>query len=199
MVKSPPYTHGGLFSFPDQPPGLAAEFVEACCLLLKQKMIYKIRHTIFTVITLCCVMLFACRTSKVKTQVVEPEEKSAFYTLNLAHDSVKRETKAAITNVTVANLKIRYQPDEAKSKESSFLRIEITYSNDKIVEAFTEHPLRKRFDLYSESGQIESKLISLPQGEVVFRVPYFGAYKKIRIVETIDRKASPPINLKHEK
>ncbi len=148
---------------------------------------------------LCFALLLAGCRSKIKTQAVQPEEKSAFYTLTLSRDSTSKETKAAITNVIVANVKIRYQPDEAKAKEPNFLSIEITYKNNAVVRVFTEHPLYKRFDLYSESGQIESKLISLQKGEVVFRVPYFSDYKKIRITETVERKTAPPITLTHEK
>lgn len=157
------------------------------------------RHIIFTAAALCSALLFACCTSRVKTQSIEPEEKSAFYTLSITRDSITKVTKAAITRLIVVDSRIRYQPDEAKTREPHYLSIEILYKNSRVVQAYTEHPLHKRFDLYSESGQIESKLISLQQGEVVFRVPYFGEYKKITVVETVDRKPLPALYLKHEK
>lgn len=164
-------------------------------------MICKKANIIFFIAALLCstALLFACRAKRVKTKKPAAVEQSAFFTLSLSRDTVAKQTSARIKNVTVVDAKTRYMPDEAKAKEPNFLRIEVIYKNDQVLQAITEHPLYKRFDLYSESGQIESKLISLPQGEVIFRLPYFEEYKRIRIVETIGYKESPPIILKHEK
>lgn len=96
-------------------------------------------------------------------------------------------------DVNVVNSKLRYFIDENKKKEPNYLHFTITYKNGKVIEANTEHPLFKRFDLYSESGKIESKSISLSQGEVFLRVPYFGKYKRISITEIINFKERPVI------
>lgn len=99
-------------------------------------------------------------------------------------------------NVNVVDSKVRHVIDVAKTKEPNFLKIQILYTNNKVVDLVTEHPLYKRFDLYSESGKIESKLISLSQDLLIFRAPYFDQYKKITILETINFKQSAPIILK---
>lgn len=150
-----------------------------------------------TCLALCLLAISACKAKKIKTNAVPPQEKSAFYTFNAQRDSVSHKTTFTLTNITVADAKIKYTIDAGKAKDASYLRIEIQ-SKTKVVQAFTEHPLYKRVEVFSESGQIESKLISLPQSDFVLRVPYFEEYKKIKIVEVINFKEQSPVILKHE-
>jgi hypothetical protein len=142
------------------------------------------------------VCFLACRTKPVPPPVVE---QTAFYTLSLNRDTVKNVTGFDITKVQVTNTKINYRIEEHYAKNPNFLKIEITDKSNHIINAFTDHPLYKRFDLYKESGEIESKSISLQQGETVFRVPYFSEYKKIKITETINFTEVKHITINHEK
>ncbi len=149
----------------------------------------------FLALFLAGVILFSCKAK----QTPEPEqEQGAFITLTLTRDSVATKTNFAISNVMVVNSKIRYLIDDIKKKDPNFLHITITYKNGKAIECYTEHPLFKRLDLYSESGKIESKSISLSQGEVVLRVPYFGKYKTVTIAETINFKEVQQVVLKQK-
>ncbi|MES2514803.1 MAG: hypothetical protein V4580_11695 [Bacteroidota bacterium] len=132
---------------------------------------------------LLTVCLLACRAKPAPPQVME---QTAFYTLSLTRDTIKKNTTFTITKVQIAHTKINYHIDEQQAKNPHFLSIEITDKSNHVIHAFTDHPLYKRFDLYQESGEIESKSISLQQGETVFRVPYFSEYKKIKITETIN-------------
>lgn len=140
-------------------------------------------------------LIFACKSTKSK-EVAEIPEKTAFYTLELKRDTLATKTTVIVKNVNVVDSKVRHVIDVAKTKEPNFLKIQILYTNNKVVDLVTEHPLYKRFDLYSESGKIESKLISLSQDLLIFRAPYFDQYKKIKILETINFKQSAPIILK---
>jgi len=151
---------------------------------------------IFLILTAGGILSFACRT---KQAISKPIEKTAFYTLTELKDSVTKKTTFKITNIQIADTKINYRVDEDKAKDPYYLKIEITDKSKMVTNAIAEHPLFKRFDLYSESGEIESKSISLQQGEVTFRVPYFSDYKKIKITEVINRTEQKPITITHEK
>lgn len=150
---------------------------------------------VFSLFALALLAL-SCKTKKT---IVSPIEKTAFYTLKLNRDTVKKETTFSVVSVQIADAKLKYRIDEKQTKNPNFLRIEITDKNKNIITAITEHPLFKRFDLYSESGEIESKSISLQQGESTFRVPYFSDYKKIKIIETINFIQSKQIIITNEK
>ncbi len=139
----------------------------------------------------------ACRTTK--PTPITAIEKTAFYTLKVNKDTIKNITTFSITTIQLADVKLNYKIDENQSKNPNFLKIEIVDENKNSIHAFTEHPLFKRFDLYRESGEIESKSISLQQGEVVLRVPYFAEYKKINITETVNFKALNQVTITHEK
>lgn len=142
---------------------------------------------------------FGCKSKKPHEQTKELEEKTAFYTLEVTRDTLKQLTSYKIINIQIANTKLNYRMDEEKAKEPNFLKIEILDKSNKTIKVITEHPLYKRFDLYSESGQIEAKLISLQKGEVTFRVPYFTEYKKMIISETVNGKLLDKLTLKNEK
>ena len=142
------------------------------------------------------VCFWACRVKPAPPQIIE---QTAFYTLSLNKDTIKKNTTFSITNVQIANTKINYKIDENQAKNPHFLKIEITDKSQHIINAFTEHPLYKRFDLFQESGEIESKSISLQQAEVVFRVPYFSDYKKIKITEIVNSKETKQITINNEK
>lgn len=142
-------------------------------------------------------LAFSCKPPKTVTK--EPVEQTAFFTIELRRDSVSQKTSATIKTVNVVDQKIRYIVDEGQSRNPYFLKIVIEYRNGKMITGYTEHPLYKRVEIYSESGKIESKLISLSQGEVTLRVPYFENYKKVTIVENVNFKEEKPIVLKHEK
>ena len=139
----------------------------------------------------------ACRTTK--STPVNVIEKTAFYTLKVTKDTIKNITTFSVTTIQLADVKLNYKIDENQSKNPNFLKIEIVDENKNIIHAFTEHPLFKRFDLYRESGEIESKSISLQQGEVVIRVPYFADYKTMNITETVNFKPLKQVTITHEK
>jgi len=149
-------------------------------------------------LVLCMSLFLFCKAKRVKPKAAEAQEQSAFYSFSALRDTVKRQTSFTLKNVTVANAKIKYNVDDAKTKLPSYLKIEIIDKNNKTVLAFAEHPLFKRMEVFNESGQIDSKLISLQEGEFTLRVPYFEAYKKIKITEVINFKESLPILLKNE-
>ncbi len=139
----------------------------------------------------------ACRTTK--SAPVNIIEKTAFYTLKVTKDTIKNTTTFSIIKIQLADVKLNYKIDVNQSKNPNFLKIEIVDKNKNVINAFTEHPLFKRFDLYRESGEIESKSISLQQGEVVLRVPYFADYKKMNITETVNFKQLNQVTITHEK
>ncbi len=142
-------------------------------------------------------VLFCCTAKKIKEEKPVPE-KTAFYTFAALRDTIKNTTVFRVLKVTVVNTKINYRVEFDKAKNPNSLKIEITDPH-KTITAYTDHPLFKKFDLYGDSGEIKSKLISLPKAEVTLRVPYFEEYKTIKITETINFKTSNPIILKHEK
>jgi hypothetical protein len=142
-------------------------------------------------------LMLSCKPPK--AAAAEPVEKTAFFTILLTRDSVAKKTGVELKNINVVDQKIRYNIDEGQSQNPYFLKIEIEYKNGRVITAFTEHPLFKHLEIYSESGKIESKLIPLSQGEVTVRVPYFEKYKKITVIETVNFKEVKPITVKNEK
>jgi hypothetical protein len=142
-------------------------------------------------------VFMACRAAK--STPLNVVEKTAFYTIKAIKDTIKNTTTFSVTTIQIAGTKINYKIDVNQSKNPYFLKIEIVDKNNTIINAFTEHPLFKRFDLYRESGEIESKSISLQQGEVVLRVPYFSDYKKMNITETVNFKQLKQVTITHEK
>lgn len=142
-------------------------------------------------------LLNACKIRK--TPPAELPEKTAFYTIEATRDIVKQLTSFRVLKVTVVDTKINYHPDEAKTKSRDYLAIEVASAHKPVILAYSEHPLYKKFDLYEETGEITSKLISLPKGQITVRLPYYEDYTTIRITETINFKATKPILLRHEK
>ena len=139
--------------------------------------------------------LTACKARKVPPP---PPEKTAFYTIEATRDTMKQVTRFKVLQVTIVDTKINYRADEARAKGRDFLKFEIMTKHSTPVIAYSEHPLFKKFDLYEESGEISSKLISLPKGQVTLRVPYTEDYTSIGITETINFKAGKPVIVKHE-
>ncbi len=95
--------------------------------------------------------------------------------------------------------KIAYAIDEAAKEKESYVLIEIKDKAGNMIEAHAEHPLYRKFDVYEESGKIESKLVSLSEADMTIRVPYYSPYEKIKITETINRTQTLVTILKHEK
>jgi hypothetical protein len=145
---------------------------------------------------LTAALFYACRTKPAPPTIIE---KTAFYTLNVKKDTLKKITTFNITHIQIAQTKINYQAEERYAKDANFLKIELTDKSNHIIYAFTEHPLYKRFDLFRESGEIESKSISLQQGEAFFRIPYFSDYKSIKITEVVNFKETKQVTINHEK
>jgi hypothetical protein len=139
----------------------------------------------------------ACRTKKPIPQ--KSIEKTAFYTIELSKDTVKKTTAFSIKKVQIVNAIINYKPDKDKAKNPYYLKIEITDKDKNIRYVLTEHPLYKRFDIYSENGEIESKSISLQQGEVTFKIPYFSEYKKIKLTEFVNSVEVNTLIINNEK
>lgn len=157
------------------------------------------KHTINNIlyVLMALLLLSACKTRKV-APVVLPE-KTAFYTIEATRDTVKQVTTFKVLKVMVVDTKINYRVDEAKAKSRDFLKFEIITKHSAPVIAYSEHPLFRKFDLYEETGEISSKLISLPKGQVTVRVPYTEEFTTIGITETINFKAGKPVIVKHEK
>lgn len=142
-------------------------------------------------------MLTACKTGK--TTPAALPEKTAFYTIEALRDTVKQVTTFKVIKVTVVDTKHNYHTDEAKAKSRDFLKIEVIGKQMPPIIAYSEHPLFKKFDLYEQTGEITSKLISLQKGQITVRVPWFEEYQSLRITETINFKTANPIVLRHEK
>lgn len=155
-------------------------------------------HTINNLLyVLMALLVFtACKTPKAAPLVLP--EKTAFYTIEASRDTAKQVTTFKVLQVTVVDTKINYRADEAKAKSRDYLKVEIMTKHSAPVIAYTEHPLFKKFDLYEQTGEISSKLISLPKGQVTVRVPYTEDDTAIRITETINFKAGKPVIVKHE-
>lgn len=157
------------------------------------------KHTIHHILSglIVLIALTACKARKVPPQ--ELPEKTAFYTIEATRDTVKQVTTFKLIKVMVVDTKINYHADEAKAKSRDFLKIEILTKQSAPVIAYSEHPLLKKFDLYEQTGEISSKLISLPKGQVTVRVPYREAHTVIRITETVNFKTAKPHTVQHEK
>lgn len=143
------------------------------------------------------IALSACKT--MKAQLPELPEKTAFYTIEATRDTVRQVTSFKVLKVTVVDTKINYQAGEAKAKSRDYLKFEIITKHSAPVIAYSEHPLFKKFDLYEQAGEISSKLISLPKGQVTVRVPYTEEHTAIRITETINFKTAKPVTVRYEK
>lgn len=157
------------------------------------------KHTIHHILSglVVLIALTACKTRNVPPAPLP--EKTAFYTIEAIRDTVKQVTTFKVLQVTVVDTKINYRADEAKAKSRDFLKFEIMTKHSAPVIAYSEHPLFRKVDLYEETGEISSKLISLPKGQVTVRVPYTEDYTAIGITETIHFKAGKPVIVKHEK
>jgi hypothetical protein len=155
---------------------------------------YIIHHILSVLLVLTA--LTACKTPKAAPAVLP--EKTAFYTIEATRDTVKQVTTFKVLKVTVVDTRINYRADEAKAKSRDYLKLEIITKHSAPVVAYSEHPLFKKFDLYEETGEISSKLISLPKGQVTVRVPYTEDYIAVGITETINFKAGKPVIVKHE-
>jgi hypothetical protein len=142
---------------------------------------------------------FSCRTKKIKSTQLKPEEKTAFYDLKFKYDSILKKSIITLNSIKIIDQKINYVPDEQASKKLSFVYIEITDKDKNTIKAYAEHPLYRKFDVYEETGKIESKLVSLPEADMTIRVPYYSPYEKIKITEAINRTQTLTTILKNEK
>ncbi len=143
--------------------------------------------------------LSACQTKKIKTTKTRSEEKTAFYDFKFKHDSLTKKTVITINNIKVVDTKINYLIDEEAARKQSYLFIEIKDKEGNVIKAYLEHPLYRKFDVYEESGKIESKLVSLSEADMAIRVPYYSPYEKIKITETINKTQTLETILKNEK
>lgn len=141
------------------------------------------------------IFLCSCKTAKVAGSLAE---KTAFYTLTVIKDTVKNTTAFKVTNIQVANSVLNKRSTDHQAHNPNYLYVQVIDQQKNIYEVYTEHPLYKRFDLYEESGEITSKSISLQQGDVTFRVPYYSNYKKIKISETVNFETKKTIIIKNE-
>lgn len=146
---------------------------------------------------LLLLMLSACAGSK-KNRMPQTE-KTAFVTIQQIRDTILNTSSFKVIQLKVVDRKTTFRAQEEKSHDPDFLKLQFVNKNKTTVTVYTEHPLYKKFDLYSESGEIESKLISLQQGEVTFRIPFYGDYKAIHITETHNFKTQKVKTITHEK
>ncbi len=160
---------------------------------------FKINSTIFLNTLIVTFFIVSCKTVKGTKNSVLPDEKAAFYTLCMVKDTLDKKSFFYILKMDVVNNKIRFDDQISNTENPNYLKIEVTYKHEKVVTVYTEHPLHKKFDLYTENGEIESKSILLQRGEVVFRIPYFDAFQKIKITETVNLKTQPYGTIKNTK
>lgn len=142
-----------------------------------------------------CVFLLFCEPAEAQ----EVKQKTAFYTIKLVYDSLNQKIFYKVKNVTVVDQVTREQSNIRYLQSPDYLKITIVDKSKHACQIITEHPLHKQVELFSESGEIESKSISLHEGEVTFRVPYYAVFKKIKITEVRDFKKKKPVIIKHEK
>lgn len=150
---------------------------------------------------ICLALSFAaCKTRKREPATFKlPAERTAFYTIEATRDSVKQKTEFRLLKMQVVDTKVNFRSEEEKASNPWHLKIEIVNKNAPAVTVYAEHPLFRRVDLFSESGEISSKFLSLPRGQFTLRVPYFEEYKKFTITETVGSKQADAIQLNHEK
>lgn len=165
-----------------------------------KKAIKRHQHSCYIISSMLFMVFFAlaCKTRTIEEKPVvaeTPKEQGAFVNLKLQRDSINNKTLFKLAGVTVVDTKLRYVLDEAKAKAANFIQLEFVYSNGKSILVNAEHPLFKRFDLYEESGKIESKSISLSQGELFVKVPYYGKIKRLVLRETINYKMVQEVTL----
>lgn len=152
-----------------------------------------------TLVLLFSLVLF--KTSR--AQQISPQTnavKIAFYTLHISKDSIRQKISCIIKSVTVVDQVPKPSVSRDHSKDPDHLRILIVdkFKNKQVV--FTEHPLNKQVELYDdETKEIEFKRISLTEGDVTFRIPYYTDYKKIKITEINNFKKGKTISIKHDK
>ena len=136
---------------------------------------------------------------KAQTENQTSIEKTAFYTLKVMYDSVKHQTRYAVKSITIIDKATKAQSNLRYEQSPDYLKITVIDKLKHNYNVVTEHPLYKHVELFSESGEIESKSVSLPQGEVTFRIPYYTAFKKIKITEVKNFKKQKTVIIKHEK
>lgn len=139
------------------------------------------------------VVATACKSTKNKQTL---EEKTVFYSFQIIKDTVLNTLKCELINVQIVDSKTRYTIDKEKEKNQNFLKIEVIDKAKKQMIAICDHPLYKRFDLYSESGEIESKSVSLQKAELTIRVPYYKDYSIINITETVNFEKKETVVIK---
>ncbi len=157
---------------------------------------YLISMKVKCYIVICVVLFTACVSLKEKPL---PIEKTAFYTFSIQRDTIKNQSQFKVLDVQIADTKINYHLNKAIEKEPYYIRLNIIDESKHQITALVSHPLYKRFDLYSETGEIESKSVKLQNAEFVLRVPFFSSYKTITFTETINFVNQKPITLKYEK
>lgn len=156
----------------------------------------------FGIGALLCVILSmaACKTRRPEPATLQlPAERTAFYTIEAIRDSVKQKTDFRLLKMQVVDTKVNFRTEEEKATNPWHLKIEIVNKTAPTITVYSEHPLFRRIDLFSESGEISSKFLSLPKGQFTLRVPYVEEYKKFIITETVGSKQADPIYLNHEK
>lgn len=158
------------------------------------------KNSLYVISILCLLsVFFACTQRKIKTTKKPGAEKTAFYDLKFKYDSINKKSNISINSIKLADVKINYSIDEAARQKPSYVWIEITDSEGNQINACIEHPLYRKFDVYDESGKIESKLVSLTEADMTIRVPYYAPYKKIKLTETINGIQTMVTVLKNEK
>lgn len=143
----------------------------------------------------CCVFLIFCKPTKAQ----EVKQKTAFYTIKLVYDSLKQKTIYTVKNITIVDQVTKEQNNVRYLQSPDYLKITVVDKSKNSNQIITEHPLHKHVELFSESGEIESKSISLQEGEVTFRVPYYVGFKKIKVTEVRNFKKKKQVIIKHEK
>lgn len=157
-------------------------------------------HKLVTTLAITiCLFGLSCKSKKINSTPSIANEKTAFYDFKFIWDSINKKSQITLNTINVANAKSKFTQNKQDAALSNNVLIEITDKGGNNIKEQTEHPLAKKYDVFSENGEIEAKLVSLPEGNTIIRVPYYSDWKKIKITETIKGVKQTAIILKNEK
>ncbi|MBP7809402.1 MAG: hypothetical protein KA163_08920 [Bacteroidia bacterium] len=146
-----------------------------------------------------CLFGLSCQSKKINSTPAKANEKTAFYDFKFIWDSISKKSQITVNTINVANTKSNFTQNNQGATLPNNVLIEITDKDGNNIKEHAEHPLAKKYDVFSENGEIEAKLVSLPEGNFIIRVPYYSDWKKIKITETIKGVKQTAIILKNEK
>jgi hypothetical protein len=153
---------------------------------------------LFLSIILIYTFYTSCKSQKINTSQNKKEEKTAFYEFNFRYDSIAKKSIISLKGIKIADVKLNPAINLSNPKFLSSIAIEIIDIENNHIFGIAEHPLFKKIDVFSESGEIEAKIVSLFEADLIIRAPYYKPYKKIKITETINNNKTYITFIKNE-